>query len=192
MPAQAYAGKECVCQYRRGICAQTCVRDMLDTPFYIACLRLTGRRCVVVGGGDAGLEKVEGLLACDGRVVLVAPDAVPELPQLAAAGSIGWVRPGYEAAALEGTFGGSAATGDAGSPRRPTSRGRSWSPPRGATPTSTVASTTTPGAGRCWSTSSTSRPCATSPCRRSCAPARWPSRSRPPAPRPHWPSASRP
>ena len=39
---------------------------MLDTPFYIACLRLTGRRCVVVGGGDIGLEKVEGLLACNG------------------------------------------------------------------------------------------------------------------------------
>ena len=68
MPAQAYAGKECVCQYRRGICDQTCVRDMLDTPFYIACLKLTGRRCVVVGGGEIGLEKVEGLLACDGRV----------------------------------------------------------------------------------------------------------------------------
>ena len=75
MPAQAYAGKECVCQYRRGICDQTCVRDMLDTPFYIACLKLTGRRCVVVGGGEIGLEKVEGLLACDGRVVLIAPEA---------------------------------------------------------------------------------------------------------------------
>ena len=66
MPAQAYAGKECVCQLRRGICDQSCVQGMLDTPFYIACLKLTGRRCVVVGGGEIGLEKVEGLLACDG------------------------------------------------------------------------------------------------------------------------------
>ena len=73
MPAQAYAGKECVCQFRRGICDQTCVQGMLETPFYIACLKLTGRRCVVVGGGEIGLEKVEGLLACDGKVVLVAP-----------------------------------------------------------------------------------------------------------------------
>ena len=48
MPAQAYTGKECVCQFRKGICDQTCVQGMLDTPFYIACLRLTGRRCVVV------------------------------------------------------------------------------------------------------------------------------------------------
>ena len=60
MPAAAYAGKECVCQFRRGICDQTCVRDMLDTPFYIACLKLAGRRCLVVGGGEIGLEKVEG------------------------------------------------------------------------------------------------------------------------------------
>ena len=104
MPAQAYAGKECVCQYRRGICDQTCVRDMLDTPFYIACLRLTGRRCVVVGGGEIGLEKVEGLLACDGKVVLIAPEAEPELEKLASEGSIEWVRRSYETGDLEATF----------------------------------------------------------------------------------------
>jgi siroheme synthase-like protein len=85
---------------------------MLDTPFYIACLRLTGRRCVVVGGGDVGLEKVEGLLACDGRVVLVAPDAVPELQELAAEGSIAWERREYAAEDLEGTFVVIAATND--------------------------------------------------------------------------------
>jgi siroheme synthase-like protein len=90
MPAAAYAGKECVCQFRRGICDQTCVRDMLDTPFYIACLRLKGRRCLVVGGGEIGLEKVEGLLACGGDVTLVAPEAGPALEELAREGSITW------------------------------------------------------------------------------------------------------
>jgi siroheme synthase-like protein len=104
MPAQAYAGKECVCQFRRGICDQTCVRDMLDTPFYIACLRLSGRRCVVVGGGEIGLEKVEGLLACGGDVVLIAPEAVPELEELAAEGSIAWERREYRSGDLERTF----------------------------------------------------------------------------------------
>ena len=112
MPAQAYTGKECVCQYRRGICDQTCVRDMLDTPFYIACLRLTGRRCVVVGGGEVGLEKVEGLLACDGSVTLIAPEAVPELQALADEGSIRWERREYETGDLEATFIAIAATGD--------------------------------------------------------------------------------
>src|ERR687887_435304 len=105
MPAAAYAGKECVCQYRRGICDQTCVRDMLDTPSYIACLRLTGRRCVVIGGGEVGLEKVEGLLACDADVTLIAPEAVPALEEYAREGSIGWEpRPYGGAADLEGVF----------------------------------------------------------------------------------------
>src|SRR5262245_21266330 len=90
MPAQAYAGKECVCQFRRGICDQTCVQGMLETPFYIACLKLSGRRCVVVGGGAIGLEKVEGLLACDASVTLVAPEAEPALRDLAGEGSILW------------------------------------------------------------------------------------------------------
>jgi precorrin-2 dehydrogenase/sirohydrochlorin ferrochelatase len=112
MPAAAYRGKECVCQFHRGICDQTCVQGMLETPFYIACLRLTGRRCVVVGGGEIGLEKVEGLLACDGRVVLVAPDAVPELESLAAEGSIAWIRRRYEPGDLEQTFIAIAATND--------------------------------------------------------------------------------
>ena len=104
MPAAAYSGKECVCQFRRGVCDQTCVRDMLETPFYIACLKLSGRRCLVVGGGEIGLEKVEGLLACDGDVTLVAPEAVPALEDLAREGSIRWDRRAYVPADLEGTF----------------------------------------------------------------------------------------
>ena len=112
MPAQAYAGKECVCQFRKGLCDQTCVEGMLDTPFYVACLKLTDRRCVVVGGGDVGLEKVEGLLACDAQVVLIAPEAAPELEALAAEGSIAWLRREYRPEDLEGTFMVIAATND--------------------------------------------------------------------------------
>jgi precorrin-2 dehydrogenase / sirohydrochlorin ferrochelatase len=113
MPAQAYAGKECVCQLRRGICDQSCVQGMLETPFYIACLKLTGRRCVVIGGGEIGLEKVEGLLACDGEVTLIAPDAVAELAELAREGSIRWERRAYAGPAdLEGVFMAIAATSD--------------------------------------------------------------------------------
>ncbi len=104
MPAQAYAGKECVCQLRKGICDQSCVRDMLSTPLYIACLRLTGRRCLVVGGGEVGLEKVEGLLACDGEVTLVAPRAVPELADYAREGSIRWEERDFRDSDLDGKF----------------------------------------------------------------------------------------
>jgi siroheme synthase-like protein len=112
MPAQAYAGKECVCQLRKGVCDQSCVRGMLETPFYIACLRLTGRRCIVVGGGDIGLEKVEGLLACDADVTLVAPEAQPALVELSLEGSITWERREYEAGDLVGALIVIAATND--------------------------------------------------------------------------------
>jgi precorrin-2 dehydrogenase/sirohydrochlorin ferrochelatase len=113
MPAQAYAGKECVCQFRKGICDQSCVRDMLETPFYIACLKLTGRRCLVVGGGDVGLEKVEGLLACDGDVSVIAPVAHPAIAELAEVGSIRWEKRSYSGEAdLDGVFIVIAATDD--------------------------------------------------------------------------------
>jgi siroheme synthase-like protein len=113
MPAQAYAGKQCVCQLRRGICDQSCVQGMLDTPFYIACLKLSGRRCVVVGGGEIGLEKVEGLLACDGEVTLIAPEALPALAEYAHEGSIRWERRAYAGPSdLEGVFMAIAATDD--------------------------------------------------------------------------------
>jgi siroheme synthase-like protein len=112
MPAQAYTGKECVCQLRKGICDQSCVRDMLDTTFYIACLKLTGRRCLVIGGGEVGLEKVEGLLACDAAVTLIAPEANDELTQLAAEGSIDWRRREYRSEDLERAFLAIAATDD--------------------------------------------------------------------------------
>jgi siroheme synthase-like protein len=113
MPAQAYAGKECVCQLRRGTCDQSCVQGMLDTPFYIACLRLSGRRSLVIGGGSVGLEKVDGLLACDADVTLIAPSAEPALEAYAREGSIRWEQREYAGANdLEGAFLVIAATDD--------------------------------------------------------------------------------
>lgn len=112
MPAQAYAGKECVCQLRKGICDQSCVRGMLETPFYVACLRLAGRKCLVVGGGEVGLEKVEGLLACDATVTLIAPEAIEPLRELAAEGSIQWLAREWQPSDLDGAFLVIAATDD--------------------------------------------------------------------------------
>jgi siroheme synthase-like protein len=112
MPAQAFEGKQCVCQFKRGICDQTCVRDMLETPLYMAALKLQGRRCLVVGGGDVGLEKVEGLLLCDGDVTLIAPDAVDELAEYASEGSILWERRVFRDSDLDDAFLAIAATND--------------------------------------------------------------------------------
>jgi len=112
MPAAAFEGKECVCQFRRGICDQTCVRDMLETPLYMACLKLKARRCLVVGGGDIGLEKVDGLLACDGDVHVVAPEIIPELAEYVAEGSITWDQRVFHDGDLDGAFLAIAATND--------------------------------------------------------------------------------
>jgi precorrin-2 dehydrogenase/sirohydrochlorin ferrochelatase len=113
MPANNYAGKECVCHLKLGICDQSCVADMMSTTFYIACLKLKGRRAVVIGGGPIGLEKVEGLLACDADVTLVAPDAVKPLEELASEGSIEWRQRNYEGSSdLDGALIAIAATDD--------------------------------------------------------------------------------
>src|SRR6202011_3792928 len=59
-----------------------------------------------------GLEKVEGLLACDGDVTLIAPEAHAELVQLALEGSIRWERREYQPGDLEGALIAIAATDD--------------------------------------------------------------------------------
>lgn len=85
---------------------------MLETPFYIACLKLKGRRSVVVGAGSIGLEKIEGLLACDGDVTVVAPEAEPAVEALASEGTIEWKQRKYESSDVEGAFMIIAATND--------------------------------------------------------------------------------
>jgi len=112
MPAQAYRGKPCICQHRLELCDQRCVADMMSTTFYVACLRLTGRRCLVIGAGSVGLEKIEGLLAADARVHVIAPEACAEVAELAASGDIEWTQRHFQAGDLEGHFLAIAATSD--------------------------------------------------------------------------------
>ena len=112
MPAQTYRGKPCVCQHRLELCDQRCVADMMATTFYMACLKLTGRRCLVVGAGAVGLEKIEGLLACDASVHVIATEVDAPVQELAGAGDIELtVRP-YRRGDLEGHFLAIAATSD--------------------------------------------------------------------------------
>jgi precorrin-2 dehydrogenase len=47
--------------------------------YYMACLDLEGRDCLVVGGGRVALEKVQGLLECGADVTVVAPVLEDEL-----------------------------------------------------------------------------------------------------------------
>lgn len=55
---------------------------------YPVFLRLSGERCVVIGGGEVAERKVESLLAAGARVTVVAPALTPGLAESAARGEI--------------------------------------------------------------------------------------------------------
>jgi siroheme synthase-like protein len=55
---------------------------MADKRYYMACLDLEGRSCLVVGGGAVALEKAKGLLEAGARVTVVAPELAVELRTL--------------------------------------------------------------------------------------------------------------
>jgi uroporphyrin-III C-methyltransferase / precorrin-2 dehydrogenase / sirohydrochlorin ferrochelatase len=59
-------------------------------------LKLEGKRCLVVGAGVIGLEKVESLLRCGPFITVVAPQAVAGVQELSASGAIEWLARRYE------------------------------------------------------------------------------------------------
>jgi precorrin-2 dehydrogenase/sirohydrochlorin ferrochelatase len=71
---------------------------MAEKRYYMACLDLTGRRCLVVGGGRVGLEKASALLDCGAHVTVVAPEIEPELLEL----PVEWIEGRYTGAELDG------------------------------------------------------------------------------------------
>jgi precorrin-2 dehydrogenase/sirohydrochlorin ferrochelatase len=68
--------------------------------FYMACLDVEGRRCLVVGGGAVGLEKAAGLATCGARVTVVSPELEPGFAEL----DVEWRAREYETGDLEGMF----------------------------------------------------------------------------------------
>jgi siroheme synthase-like protein len=82
--------------------------------YYMACLDVEGRDCLVVGGGSVGLEKTCGLVECGARVTVVAPEVVPTLREL----PVDVVERRYESSDLMGRFLVMAATADAEVNRR--------------------------------------------------------------------------
>jgi siroheme synthase-like protein len=80
--------------------------------FYPLFLRIKGRRCVVVGGGEVALRKVGALLEHGASVEVISPDPSSELNKLAEGGGLKLLRRGYQAGDLEGVLIAVAATDD--------------------------------------------------------------------------------
>ncbi|WP_405765831.1 uroporphyrinogen-III C-methyltransferase [Actinacidiphila glaucinigra] len=73
----------------------TAAEDRNDPPAYPVGLRLTGRRVVVLGGGQVAQRRLPPLVAAGADVVLVSPSATPSVDAMAAAGEIRWERRRY-------------------------------------------------------------------------------------------------
>jgi siroheme synthase-like protein len=65
-------------------------------------LKLEGKRCLVVGAGPIGLEKVESLLPCGPSIRVIAPHAVARIQQLKATGEIEWLGRLFEPGDVDG------------------------------------------------------------------------------------------
>jgi precorrin-2 dehydrogenase len=80
----------------------------VEKRYYMACLDLEGRSCLVVGGGPVALEKASGLLDCGAPVTVVAPQLAGELRDL----PVELIERRYETSDLDGRFLVIAATSD--------------------------------------------------------------------------------
>ncbi len=65
---------------------------MSPAPPYPVVLRLEGRPCLVVGGGQVAARKVADLLACGAAVTVVSPELCSAIDELAVAGTGGVLR----------------------------------------------------------------------------------------------------
>ena len=75
-------------------------------------LNLDGRPGLLVGAGAVALDKIGSLLRTGLRLRVVAPEARPEIRELAAEGKLEWIERRFQPADLDGNFVVIAATGD--------------------------------------------------------------------------------
>lgn len=67
-------------------------------------MEMKGRLCVVLGGGHVSCRKVGTLCRAGAEVLVIAPEVLPELEEMAWAGAIRWRKAPYEPGCLRGAF----------------------------------------------------------------------------------------
>jgi precorrin-2 dehydrogenase/sirohydrochlorin ferrochelatase len=67
-------------------------------------VRLTGRKCLVVGAGEIAADKIDGLLKHGPEIVVVSPRAIESIQEQAGSGVIRWVQREFEANDVDGAF----------------------------------------------------------------------------------------
>jgi len=72
--------------------------------YYPIFLNISGRRCVVVGGGQVALRKVKALIECGADIEVISPDLCLELRRLAESREVRALNREYQSGDLRGAF----------------------------------------------------------------------------------------
>ncbi|MFC9547833.1 uroporphyrinogen-III C-methyltransferase [Streptomyces sp. NPDC056956] len=137
---------------------------MAEHPAYPVGLRLSGRRVVVLGGGQVAQRRLPSLIAAGADILLVSPEVTPSVEAMADAGEITWERRGYAEGDLTGAWYALIATSDPDANTRASAEGErnriwcvraddadeatAWTPATGHSEGVTVAVLTTDVKGR--------------------------------------------
>ncbi|EDY60121.2 uroporphyrin-III methyltransferase [Streptomyces sviceus ATCC 29083] len=137
---------------------------MAEHPAYPVGLRLTGRRVVVLGGGQVAQRRLPALIAAGADVLLVSPEATPSVEAMADAGEIAWEKRTYHEGDLADAWYALIATSDTEANTRASAEGErhrvwcvrsddadaatAWTPATGHSEGVTVAVLTTNAKGR--------------------------------------------
>lgn len=137
---------------------------MAEHPAYPVGLRLTGRRVVVLGGGQVAQRRLPALIAAGADIVLVSPGATPSVEAMADAGEITWEQRPYREGDLADAWYALIATGDTEANTRASAeaerhrvwcvrsddadRATAWTPATGHSEGVTIAVLTTDAKGR--------------------------------------------
>ena len=80
--------------------------------YYPVYLKLSGRRCVIFGGGTISEGKLANLMETGAQVAVISPQVTPVIRALAHSGSLKWTPREYQQGDLQGAYLGIAATDD--------------------------------------------------------------------------------
>ena len=79
-------------------------RTMPDTALFPAMIKLSRRRCVVVGAGKVAAAKIKGLLSCGAQVTVISPEAGSSIRSQARQGKLVWRKKSFSPRDIAGAF----------------------------------------------------------------------------------------
>jgi len=77
---------------------------MPDTALFPAMIKLSRRRCVVVGAGKVAAAKIKGLLSCGAQVTVISPEAGSSIRSQARQGKLVWRKKSFSPRDIAGAF----------------------------------------------------------------------------------------